>query len=333
MKKIFLLLFIYPLFWSCSQEEIIPIEDEQVMLLSFYLHNSHMSPGELIRSYAAADEKILLLGREEFRTDFSLLRSIVPILNDLQMRSMGFWFLDNINQEILDNYFIGNSDQYSADDLLFLSDPSKTGFYELKDFIVYLRDFIQESPEEASLWHISGTEPSEDTQTSPFLIYSNSAQFEKKDTTDIRKRVLIHNLLLSENGKWELPFQGALYNLMINNWPLYHYSGINLNESPFGNMYLSDADNREKIPVSLYYDSLILMGVENLFDPLSPIEGFINEGNTPEALKYFPDQLIRNKVKPASYLMNRTLRRQFNKRKRQFSKFSKIIDENYPSLE
>lgn len=333
MKKIFLLLFISLLFWSCSQEEIIPLENEQVMVLSSYLQNLHQSPGELIRSYAAKDEKIQLFGREEIRSDFSLLRSIVPVLNDLQMRSMGFWFLDNINQEILDNYFIGNSRQYSAEDLLFLSDPSKTGFYELKDFIVYLKDFIQKSPEEASLWHISGTQLSEDTQPSPYLLYSNGTQSEKKDTTDKRKRVLIHNLLLNENGKWELPFQGALYNLMIHKWPLYRYSGINLNESPFGNLYLSETDNKEQNPISLYYDGLILMGVENLFDPLSPIEGFINEGNAPEALKHFPDQFIRNKVKPASYLMNRTLRRQLNKRKRIFSKFSEIIDENYPSLE
>ncbi|OQY33759.1 MAG: hypothetical protein B6241_06820 [Spirochaetaceae bacterium 4572_59] len=333
MKKIILLLLILVLFCGCSQGRIIPIEEKQAAVLSSYLHSEHESPAELIRFYAASDEKILLSGSNGIRSDFDLLRYIVPVLNDLQIRSMGFWFLNNISQEILDNYFSGNSDKYSAKDLLFLSDPSRTGFYELEEFILYLKDFIHRSPEEASLWQISGSELKEDSETSPFLLYSCYSQSEDKKITEERKKILIHNLLLNENGKWELPFQGALYDLMIHKWPLYHYSGINLNESPFGDLYLSEEDFRNNDTVSRYYDGLILMGVEDLFDPLSPIEAFINEGNTAEALEFFPDQLIRKKVKPASYLMNRTLRSQFNKMKRQFSRFSKIIDENYPSLE
>ncbi len=332
MKKYLILSLCIPLFWSCFNQEIVPPSSEMKDELTTFLKYSYLTPGGLIRKQSVEADKITIIGTRGLRGDLQLLTYLVPVLADMNKMTMELWFLSGVDQTILDCFFSGDESEYTAKDLLFLSDPSRTGYTEYADYLDYLRDFISHYPEPLD-WKISGITGYGAEEESSFIRYISQEIYLADNGTAKGNKILIHNPVWNSKGRMELPFQGALYYMMIHQWSLYQYSGIPLDDSPFGKLYLTQNDIAMDHQVQNDFDALILMGREEWLFPLNPIEQFINESNTPQALQSFPDQLIRKKAKPASYLMNFSLKREQKKIRKNLTKIQQILLENYPTGE
>ena len=332
MKKYLILCLFIPLFWSCFNQEIVPPSSEVKDELTIFLKNSYQTPGELIRIQSEEVDTITIIGTRGLRGDLQFLTYLVPVLADMGSLTMELWFLNGVDQAVLDRFFSGEESDYTANDILFLSDPSRTGYTEYADYLDYLRDFIGHYPEQLN-WNISGINRDRDDGKVFFVRYISQEIYIADNEVAGGYKILIHNPVLNSKGRMELPFQGALYYMMIHEWPLYQYSGIPLENSPFGELYLTQNAITMSHQVQNEFDAIILMGRDEWLFPLNPIEKFINENNTARALMSFPDQLIRKKAKPASYLMNLKLKRDQKRIQKNLSGIQQILLENYPSSE
>ncbi len=328
MKKLFIILTI-ALVASCGRQEIIPPSAEVENALTDYLEESAASPASLIRQIREQNRSVLLVGARGGESDLELLAYFVPVLMDMGELSLGLWFLDNVPSSMIDGYFSGDSSDLEAQDLLFASDPSMTGYMEYKEFLEYLRDFITSLPADTS-WLIRGAETGDNT---PFLSYIPYQDLPADSSRNDAYTIFIHNPVETPEKKSYFPFQGQLYYLLIHKWPQYRYAGIDLSHSPFGGLFFNERDREQGVPVRERFDGLLLAGIEKGFTPLHSIEDFINEGNAAEALDAFPNQIIREKIKPASYLMNMKLRREDRKRAKSLEKLSDFLAEYYPSAD
>ena len=278
----------------------------------------------MVRRQASVSDRMTLVGMRGNRGDIELLTYLVPVLADLDKLTMELWFLSGVDQVLLDGYFSGEERELTGKDLLFLSDPSRTGYSEHIAFLEYLRDFIMNSPSTLR-WKISGINESEEDESHLFFRYISQEIYLSDNSLANGFKVFIHNPVLDSKGRVELPFRGALYYMLIHEWPLYQYSGIPLKNTPFGELYLTRNSSAMNHKVLNEFDALILMGREEWLFPLNPIQKFINESNTPQALESFPDQIIREKVKPASYLMNLRLKRDQKRIQKNLAKIQQFL--------
>jgi len=324
MKKLLCLVPLLILL-SCGNPRIERLPDSTETGLTDYLRSRHMSPADLILRSSEDSRGVLLTGTRGLQSDITLLRYLVPVLHDAGHPSMALWFLHSGDEERIEAFMSGSDESITAEDLLFRADPARAGYTEYRDFLDYLKAFNAALPEN-STFRVSGLPPLPD-QADPFLVYTIP---ELPVSSGTRDRVLIHNPLQNSSGHWEIPFQGGLVHLMIHKWSLYRYSGILLSDSPFGDLYLTIEDRDAGRKVSEQYDGLILMGDREIFQPLSLLEGFINEGNTAAALESFPDQWIREQIKPAAYLMNRKLSSRHNRLTGVLEDMEVSAEEHYP---
>ncbi len=327
MKKLILFSLIF--ISSCGKQNAIIPERDVSIPLSLYLDENDQSPAHLIETKIQNETPVVLVGARGIQSDLELLKYLVPVLADLDSLNLGLWFLNGIPADSLNLFFNHSESDLTARDLLFMSNPAQTGYAEYADFLNYLKNFIRKLPEGTS-WNISGTDSTVPSALSYLSWDQRDSEILKEDNS---YTIFLHNPIIPIEGKSELPFQGELYYLMITEWQLHQYSGIDLEYSPFGELYLTSQDRENNQPVKERFNGLILCGIQESLTPVRLIEDFINEGNAAEALAAFPDQFIRKKLKPASYIMNLKLRSEDKKRRKILARFSKILSDYYPSEE
>ena len=97
--------------------------------------------------------------------------------------------------------------------------------------------------------------------------------------------------------------------MFIHEWIMDQYALIRMKDTVLGEYYVTSDDREARIRGNEKYDYLFLMGVSSSYESFVPIDSFITEENVTEALKSFPGQLIREKLKPASYLVNKKIQK------------------------
>ncbi|MDA3956519.1 hypothetical protein [Oceanispirochaeta sp.] len=294
MKHTALLFFLF-LFLSCRVQTIsTPTPEEQRQ----YNDIPRRGIAILLDQEIQNGRKILISGNSQAPEQFELLRYLLPVLHDQDSLNIGFWFLEgNSDQEIL-SYLKNDSAALSESELLFNTDPLLCGFQEYVDFLIYMRDFYNSLDHQETMVITNSDEAS--------VYYS---LFRPGIKNSDRTHFLIHSPILMENNRVELPFKGLLYFQMIHEWPLDRFSAIEIKDTLLENRYLTSSDQDQHRTAGMRTDVLILLYYPTSYKPLSRIEGFINEENISEALKSFPGQIIRKKVKPASYLVNKKVER------------------------
>ena len=88
--------------------------------LTAFLKKSHQTPGGLIRTLPKEVETITMVGTRGLRGDLQLLTYLVPVLADMDKLTMELWFLNGVEQTVLNRFFSGGESEYNAKDLLFL---------------------------------------------------------------------------------------------------------------------------------------------------------------------------------------------------------------------
>ena len=294
MKNIIMLLTI-PLLFSCHANYIETPDSTERQL---YNEVIHVEIASAIEEEIKADRKILISGNSQSVEQFDLLKYLLPVLHDRKILSMGFWFLKgNSDLEIL-KYLRDDKDALTESELLFNTDPVLCGFQEYADFLVYMKDFYSnhDQPNEMVI-----------TDSDKALVYFDL--YQQPGIRDERYHFMIHTPILLPGNHYELPFAGKLYYMMIHDWPLNHYNVLNIKGTILEDQFLTSSDRKLDITAGMIADALILLGYPESFSPLKKIDEFINEGNVSEALQSFPRQIIRKKVKPASYLVNKKVDR------------------------
>ncbi|QEN07349.1 hypothetical protein EXM22_04850 [Oceanispirochaeta crateris] len=303
------------LLFSCKAKDLaIPDADERQMFNSL-VHNGISA---YIDKELEAGHKILINGNSSSVEQFALLKYLIPVLHDKDSLNIGFWFLRGNSDEEIISYLRGDQDALSASELLFNTDPVLCGFQEYADFLAYMKEFY-ESLDTKEDMIIS----SFDTATVYFDLYAQGRNLE--DWTDL----LLHTPLVMPNKRVELPFAGRLYFMMIHDWPLNRYSVIELKDTFLEDQYLTSYDKKMENTAGQKTDALILLDFPHSYEGLTKLEGFIGEGNVTQALESFPRQLIRKKLKPASYLVNKkvdSIHRKINRRMaREYEKISGLL--------
>lgn len=313
MKKL-LLLILPVLMISCSGESIKELDETVRQYYSD--ESSRISIADLIDNDIEAERKILISGNQKSMEALELMKFMIPLLHDRNQLNISFWFLDGSNDSEIAAFLNKEEGALSAEELLFNTDPRITGYLEYRDFLLGIRDFYQslENPENMTIGN----------EADSFVRFS---LFDPQEKIDDRSHYLIHSPILKDNRKWELPFRGLLYFMMIHDWPLEHYSAINIKGSFLEELYLTRSDKSEERTAGSYLDAVILMGYPENNKPFSSIVSFINEENIADAVKFYPRQLIREKTKPAAYLVNSKVDRKHRTLSRSLEKqYIKILE-------
>jgi len=311
--KYLTLLFSLLTILSCSSEKLEPLTGQQRIQL-----NQIKKSGIpfLLDQTIESDKKILISTTTFSHEQFALYKYLVPLLHDRKSLDMGFWFLKGNSDEEILKYLKNDDDSLTAKQLLFNADPVLCGYGEYEEFLEYLKAFYSELSD-PDLMHITGTE----NAFAIIQIYGNITD------TENQVRFLIHSPLPVENHKWQLPFAGEIYYMMVNDWIMNQYSGIEVKDSILGDQYLTTVDQENHIKAAERTDYLLLMGIPKSYQYFTPIESFVNESNVNEALKSFPNQIIREKLKPANYLINQKISRNYRRSsKRLKSEYMKVIE-------
>ena len=327
MKKI-LILCCAALICSCNKLEILTPLSEEDRALTFYLEEKGTTPAGLLREIGKGGQSVLLIGSRGIESDLELMKYFVPVLVDMDRFSLGLWFLNQVPSKSIERFFSQENSNETAEDLLFQSNPALTGFTEYAEFLEYLKKTVQSLSDEVD-WLITGSTEAEDSVFLNYITFDSYTR-NSRDFTDYYT-LFIHNPVQPAEEKSYFPFQGRLYYLLIHKWPQYQYGGIDLKGSPFGELFFNPQDMAEGVAVKNRFDGIVLAGIDKGFIPLHPIENFINENNALRALDAFPDQVIRKKVKPASYLMNMKLRMEERKRRKNLEKMAEFLSDYYPS--
>ncbi|MBF9018388.1 MULTISPECIES: hypothetical protein [unclassified Oceanispirochaeta] len=308
MKKL-LLLILPVLMISCSGKSI--EELDETVRHQYSDESSRISIADLIDNNIEAERKIRISGNQKSTEALELMKFMMPLLHDRNKLNISFWFLDGCNDSEIAAFLKKEEGAPSAEDLLFNTDPRITGYLEYRDFLLGIQDFYQslKDPENMTVGN----------EADSFVRFT---LFDPQEKIDDRSHYLVHSPILIDNRKWELPFRGLLYFMMIHDWPLEHYSAINIKGSFLEELYLTKNDKSEERTAGSYLDAVILMGYPENNKPFSSIVSFINEENIADAVKFYPRQLIREKTKPAAYLVN-------NKVDRKHRKLSRSLEKQY----
>lgn len=312
MKKL-LLLILPVLMISCSGKSLNEVDES--LRQQYNNEVTRTSIADLIDKSIESDRKILISVNEKSSEALELMKFLLPVLHDRNKLSVSFWFLDGNSDTDIMAFLRDEISAPAAEDLLFNTDPRTTGYLEYRDFLLSMKDFYLSLKDPESM-NVGNEEDS-------FLRFS---LYDPLVKTDERNHYLVHTPLLIENRKWEIPLDGQLYFMMIHDWPLDHYSALPVEGSLLEQMYLSKFDRSSDRTIGSYIDGIILMGYQDYYEPFSPIGNFITEGNIAEAVKFFPGQLIREKTKPAAYLVNSKVSRKHRKLSRTLEKqYLKIL--------
>ncbi len=249
----------------------------------------------------------------------AFLSYIIPLLNSRSSLSLRFWFLENNSDERILSFLKGDLNGPSAEDLLRRADPELCGFEPYRDFLIKLKAYYGELEEEER-FKIS----SSDDVLLDFRLYNGD--FLRDDERSV---YLIHSPL-REGRHWEFPFEGILYAMMIQEWPLQNYGYIRVEKNSLGSSFLTSRDAGEERLASERIDGLILMSYPEEYFPMKRIDSFVNEENIAEVLDFFPRQLIREKTKPASYLVNRKIDARHRKATRKLGRLYEAVREEIP---
>jgi hypothetical protein len=269
---------------------------------SYNYESSRISIVSLIENDIAEEKKIQIAVHQKSPEALELMKFIIPVLHDRNQLNISFWFLDGNSDAEITAFLKDKVDAPSAEDLLFNTDPRNTGYQEYREFLFGMRTFYKSlsDPENMTIGNAADS----------FIRFS---LFNDENQNNSRSHYLVHSPLLIDNSKWELPFHGQLYYMMINDWPLNHYSAIKIKGSVLEDMFLTIRDESEERRAGSYLDALILMSYPDNYTPFSSIPSFINEENITDAVKFYPRQIIREKTKPATYLVNKKVERKHRK--------------------
>lgn len=277
---------------------------------------------EVIDSEIAADNKIQINGNSKSYEAIELIKFLVPLLEDRGNLSMGFWFTDGCSDEEILGFLNDEEGAPEAVDLLFKTDPVLAGFTPYQELLEGIKSFYQEidNPEDILI-------------TSSDEAFVRFDLYERGDFDDGRKQYLIHSPLLNSRGRWEMPFQGQLYFMMIHDWLLENYRIIPMEGSVLEYSFLTRENESDGITAGSLMDGIILMGRDSSYTPFHRIEAFITEENIPYALEFFPKQIIREKTNPATYLVNKKVSGRHRRSSRKLEKLYSLITELEPSVD
>ena len=250
------------------------------------------------------------------------LSYVIPVLHEQGDLSLRLWFLKNNSDSEVKAFLEGEDGAYTASDLLRRANPVLGGFMAYETFLLNLKSFYNNLEDSESL-KIS----SSDNVILDFRLYDGTFKEEAE-----RNVYLIHSPL-PDGRRWEFPFQGILYSMMIHEWPLREYSAIDISGNYLGSSYLTERDADENRTASELIDGLFLMSFPREYIPMTRIESFVTEENISEVLSFFPRQLIREKTKPASYLVNRKIKASHKKAVRSLKRMYESILEEIPGNE
>ena len=253
----------------------------------------------------------------------SFLSYVIPVLHDHGKLSMRLWFLANSSDEDIMGFLAGRSGAPDAEELLRKANPILCGFEAYRLFLEKLKTFYTELEDPESF-----TISSSDDVVLDFRLYDG--HFLPKENREV---YLIHSPLPVGRASWELPFKGILYSMIIHEWPLREYAGLNITGTSLASDYLTRQDDRNNSPASDKIDGLFLLSYPRQYSPMERIEGFINPENVSRVLSFFPRQIIREKTKPASYLVNMKIDYKHDRAVRKLNRIYRRILEIVPGYE
>lgn len=308
------ILILPALLLSCSGRSLKSVD--QIQRQQYNKGTQRISISSLIDQSLESEKRILISVNQKSREALGLMKFIIPILHNRDKLNISFWFLDGNSDTAIMSFLRDEEDAPSAVELLFNADPRITGYLEYEEFLLGMKDFYQSLNEPETM--VVGNAADAYVR---FSLYDPSAKINGRD------HYLVHSPLLIENNKWEIPFNGQLYFMMIHDWTLNQYAAIPVKGSILEDMFVSKFDASTGQTTVSYIDALILMGYPQSYLPFTPIETFINEENISEAVKFYPGQLIKEKTKPAAYLVNSKVERKHRKLSRSLDKqYLKILE-------
>jgi hypothetical protein len=130
---------------SCSPEPAVYSSDD-ALALNQWLDENRITPADLLEEELATGRSAILVQDEKLRADtIDLMRSIIPVLYDLEIRDVGVFFLNASKQDELDGYIV-DGDKITLPGKLLLSADAALGYREYCDFMDYVRGFNQKLP-------------------------------------------------------------------------------------------------------------------------------------------------------------------------------------------
>ena len=247
------------------------------------------------------------------------LTYIIPLLHEQEKLSIRLWFLRNSSDDDIKRFLQGKEDAPDAAELLRRADPILCGFESYSSFLEKLKSFYTDLDDPESMMITSSDEAILD-----FRLYNG--QFLPAGERSV---YLVHSPLPVRHH-WELPFEGLLYSMMIHEWPLHEYGAVSISENYLGSLFLTSQDAHDKYMASDRIDGLFLMSYPRDYIPMKRIEGFVSEENVADVLDFFPRQLIREKTKPASYLVNSKIDSRHNRAVRKLKRLYNAVKEKVP---
>ncbi len=156
---------------SCSREPVVFNSDE-VSLLNRFLDENAGRPSSLVTAELKNGKDVVFLPDSPFRADsIFMVKAILPAMYDSGLRNMGVFFLPECYQKSIDSIILGpyGDDETACIEAEKLVSAALMGYEEYRDFILYVRDFNRNLPEEKEALHLwglnaslGGTEDSED---------------------------------------------------------------------------------------------------------------------------------------------------------------------------
>ncbi|MDC7232327.1 MAG: hypothetical protein PQJ58_03790 [Spirochaetales bacterium] len=299
---------------SCSGRSV--SAPDETLRQQLDAENSRIRIPDLIDKDLDEEKRVLISVHQKSPEALQLMKFLVPLLYDREMLTISFWFLDGNSESDIKLFLSKDSDAPTAEELLFNTDPRITGYEEYKDFLTGLQDFYGslDDPETMQVVH----------EDDAFLRFS---LYDPERINEDRSTYILHSPLLPDNRHWEIPFKGYLYYMMIHRWPYEQYSALLFKDSPLKEMYLTKYDQSAGRTAGSYLDGAILMGFNETYTPFTPLPSFINEKNIQQAVEFYPRQFIREKTKPAAYLVNRKVERKHKKLSRTLGReYDKVLE-------
>ena len=140
---------------SCRPHEA-PYTDEAVRDINQWLDSRRTPPAVLIAEETAAGRRPVLIQEEPLRGDtVRLMRSLLPVIHNLGLDTLGVFFLEGAEQEAIDRYVVMGEEAPAPEELLIAADAS-LGYREYRDFIAYVRDYNRRAAGESDFIRLTG---------------------------------------------------------------------------------------------------------------------------------------------------------------------------------
>ena len=140
---------------SCRPYEA-PYTDEAAREVNQWLDSRRTAPAALIAEETAAGRRAVLIQQEALRGDtVQLMRSLLPVIHNLGIDTLGVFFLDGAEQEAIDRYVVTGDESLKPEELLIAADAS-LGYREYRDFIVYVSDYNRRAEGESDFIRLTG---------------------------------------------------------------------------------------------------------------------------------------------------------------------------------